>query len=167
MYDIEEPKARVGYAREHARKAFKECAHLFPEGFPCPIEKAIECILPEYTIITLETLPERLDAIVRKEEKLIGINAKHSKVRQRFSIAHELAHLKLQHPEIVYDPDGKKDRIFESEANMFAGEFLVPLKTLKSVIKSVKDPVSLSNHFNVSKDVMFIRLKETRLLKLF
>ena len=164
MYDVDEPKVRVGYARDHARKCFKECAHLFPAGCPDSLEAAVKCILPGYKVILLDNLPNKISGIARKEEKLIGINSKHARVRQRFSLAHEIGHIKLNHPDIVFDPDGKHDKILESEANMFAGEFLVPLNTLKSVIKTCKDPTALATHFDVSKDVLFIRLKETSLI---
>lgn len=63
---------------------------------------------------------------------LIGINADHHAVKQRFTLAHELGHIEMDHPAHV----DKVDELFgrgastaepiEVEANYFAAEFLAP-----------------------------------------
>ena len=164
MHDLESISSpRIGFAREHARKAFQCCAHCFPEGFPNSLETAIQHVIPGYQLIPLSSLKE-ISAITIKDKKLIGYNTNHAPVRTRFSIAHEIGHIRVDHPDGVFDLQGNNP-VFETEANTFAAEFLVPLHTLKAVFKSIRDPVKLAKYFLISKESMFYRLQEARLLK--
>ena len=57
--------------------------------------------------------------------------------RARWTVAHELAHLVLEHPKTRLDrrrpnkPVPASDRIFEQEADTFAAEFLTPLHLVR------------------------------------
>ncbi|HEX3462584.1 MAG TPA: ImmA/IrrE family metallo-endopeptidase [Candidatus Elarobacter sp.] len=75
-------------------------------------------------------------------ERLIGVNARHHKNRQRFTLAHELAHLVLGHETgevhvdkgivLFRDTDSSSHGTeIEMEANRFAAELLVPKSMLK------------------------------------
>jgi Zn-dependent peptidase ImmA (M78 family) len=143
----------------------------------------------------------RLDALLFRSHGLIAVNRDKPSLRQRFSLAHELGHYALNHdylkkfgpdvdidhpPEDSHPMSGK----FESEANDFAGELLVP-RTLLLKFRSKKEdtedeeskesfrpfadlakrlqgrPLSeqeLANKFRVSKEVMFIALGKNGLL---
>ncbi len=73
--------------------------------------------------------------------------------RRNWGIAHELGHLYLEH-----ETDG---RIQEQEANVFAGQLIVPEAVLYSILVhkgsiKIKD---LTNNFNVSKECSKNRLK--------
>lgn len=97
-------------------------------------------------------------------------NTAESKVRQRFTIAHELGHHVLDHGprprdtisafEDPYDP-------YEIEANQFAAELLMPDFALKILIekKNVTSLKSLATAFNVSEHAMYIRLKKLGYIK--
>lgn len=85
--------------------------------------------------------------------------------RQRFTIAHELAHCCLgftngnePHIEFRLDEQDKDNR--EKEADIFAGELLIPLKKLQTVYLNlpVQDSVTLASKFAVSVNVMEARL---------
>ena len=156
---------RIKFSRDHARKAMRECLKIFPEGFPKDIEKAVEIVIPEYNIVMLENLANNISALVLKNQKLIGINSHHPEVRKRFSIAHEIGHIRMDHPDSVFDQSDMQNKALEKEANTFAGEFLIPLDTLKETLKTCRDPNLLAKIFSVSREVIFIRLKESRLLK--
>lgn len=162
--DVELEKARIGFARDHARKAFRECSHCFPLGHPNSLEKAVAVILPGYELHSLHELPNGLSAITWKEKKLIGYNQNHAPVRIRFSIAHEFGHIRLNHPDGVFEVNIEKNGIFETEANTFAGEFLVPLDSIKTAFKKCRDCNELAKLFNVSREVMWIRFQDARLL---
>ena len=165
MHDIELDGPRVGHVREHARKAFRECAHCFPRGYPDSLEKAVEVLLPDFQLIPLDNeLPRNVQAVTLREDRLIGYNSKLPRVRVRFSIAHELGHIRLDHPDWILGLDPKEGKPYETEAHMFAGEFLVPLSSLKAAFKTCRDPNELAKQFNVSREVMFIRFKDARLL---
>jgi Zn-dependent peptidase ImmA (M78 family) len=90
--------------------------------------------------------------------------------RQRFSLAHEFGHLLLNHDLDYYQtyitidesPTEKKhtaaEAAFETEANNFAGELLVPLAMLKEEFKETNDLKQLSKIFWVSQDVVSISI---------
>lgn len=163
MYESEIEKPRIGFAREHARKAFRECKHLFPEGFPSTIELAYDVLIPGYQVILQENLGDNESGLVIHEAKAIGLNARHAITRRRFTIAHEIGHIRMGHPQLACQPVNTDIGIFETEANAFAGEFLVPLDSLKVMIKTCRDPADLSKRYGVSRDMMLIRLRETKI----
>lgn len=85
--------------------------------------------------------------------------------RQRFTIAHELAHCCLStesssksHVEYRLDNDDKTEN--EIAADIFTGELLIPLKKLAEVYLLLDYPFStiLANKFGVSVAVMEARL---------
>ncbi|HMB57999.1 MAG TPA: ImmA/IrrE family metallo-endopeptidase [Arenimonas sp.] len=94
-----------------------------------------------------------------------GVNAYHHKVRQRFSLAHEIAHFVLHR-----DQQGEfKDRTFarrndnpapmEREADQFAAELLMPTSSVVSSVRNGSRGLNdLANEFNVSSLAMRFRL---------
>ncbi len=87
--------------------------------------------------------------------------------RQRFTIAHELAHCCLynnstpyRHIEFRMDDEEYKANLKEIKANIFAGELLIPFNKLKEVYLSLDKPYStiLAKKFGVSTSVMEARL---------
>jgi Zn-dependent peptidase ImmA (M78 family) len=118
--------------------------------------------------------------LIRKDgHALIGINSSEAPVRQRFSIAHELAHFFL-HPQkdtfVDYRKESKKNEIKslkETEADHFAAALLMPKKFLEEDIKqldckfiSEKEIRILSNRYEVSGDAMTFRLLNLNFLKI-
>lgn len=123
------------------------------------------------------------DDELRGKEPNVAISSeeksKKLKARQRFTIAHELAHCILGakklsdggiHIEFRTDMDVSKpqtsEKQLEFEANVFAGELLIPLNVLNKVYEIYKrlfdalPPLDqLSDLFCVSKRVMSARLK--------
>lgn len=160
-------KARIGFAREMARKLLKENRIKKP-----PVD--LKAILNKkgYMYLEMDNFLDSVDAIfVNKDGKIYAaVNAKHHVYRQRFSLAHELGHITLCHGEPYYNsctslnnPVIKKphfpiESIFEVEANIFAGELLVPLDILKIEIKKTRDFQELSKIFMVSKEVVGIAI---------
>lgn len=79
------------------------------------IEKPIGDKVDAYSLWTLDNRPY-----------IILGNIKKSAVRRNFDLAHELGHL-LIHYKVEFTTADKKDyRKYEQEANIFAGEFLLP-----------------------------------------
>lgn len=115
---------------------------------------------------------EILGAVVSRGDDLaILYRESDSTNRKRFTIAHELAHSCLHIPVNTPQPyfEFRNDSISkdkkEFDANSFAGQLLVPEKSLRKLIgsssfitsNSIK---SLSKIFIVSENVMNARLKE-------
>jgi hypothetical protein len=88
--------------------------------------------------------------------KRIIVNADHSRVRQRFTIAHEIGHARL------HTAHGHVTSI-EREANAFAGALLVPAEWLRSAVNADPDFERLRLRFDVSRDVLSIALNAARL----
>jgi Zn-dependent peptidase ImmA (M78 family) len=62
---------------------------------------------------------------------MLFVNGRHATPRQRFTLAHELGHLRCRHDgavhvETIVTLDGKVTNPYEIQANAFAGELLVP-----------------------------------------
>lgn len=104
-----------------------------------------------------------------KEKYFIFINNQVPLVRKRFTIAHEIGHIVLKHferSEFIYVfHKGECQNYFEEEANLFAGELLVPYSFLKQAIfhYNIRDIHSLAKFFNVSEQVMSIKVQQYNL----
>jgi Zn-dependent peptidase ImmA (M78 family) len=98
----------------------------------------------------------------------IHVNLDHDVRRQRFTIAHELAHLML-HREAIgdgltddalyrsrldsYDPE------LEREANRFAADILMPVSLFVLEWKKLRDADRLASRFEASRQAVDIRLR--------
>ena len=115
-------------------------------------------------------------AFIKDEIPAIGINSLHHPNRQRFTLAHELAHIVL-HPtdlkKAVHVDKGslRRDRVsaagtdmLEIEANAFAAELLMPEELLSAALDEkldLEDPQvleTLANKFRVSMTALQHRL---------
>jgi len=103
------------------------------------------------------------------DEFIIGVNTNHSKYHQRFTIAHEIGHIVLKHPQecgpIFYS---SIENFYldlypnERDANIFAAELLMPTAHIKSLVfdKCLRDVRRLCELYQVSKAAMEIKLRE-------
>ena len=103
----------------------------------------------------------------------IYVNAKHSEVRRRFTIAHEVAHFVL-HRNLIGDGitedalyrSGFSDTV-EQEANGLAAEILMPKQLLREAVREgMRGIAQLATNFNVSQQAMEFRLINLGLLEL-
>jgi len=124
--------------------------------------------------------------VIDSGKGVIGINPLESKVRQRFSIAHELGHFELHYEfgnqashlfidkgfsVIFRDKNSSTGEIRkEQEANAFAAALLMPEKLLIQQIKHYKFDISreqslkeLAKLFNVSLPAMTYRISNLNL----
>jgi Zn-dependent peptidase ImmA (M78 family) len=105
---------------------------------------------------------------------VIRINRNEARERQRFTIAHELAHFLLHRDIIDRSPDGITDNVLyrsgepeqiEYDANRLAADLVMPMSLVEKKLKDeygglVTDATieSLASVFEVSKAAMEIRL---------
>jgi len=102
----------------------------------------------------------------RRGQWVAGLNALHHKTRQRFTLAHEMAHFVLHrsdHARFVDNTftrrEGNVDPT-ESEADRFAAELLMPADRVRGVVgDGVTNVRDLAHEFNVSLLAMRYRLK--------
>lgn len=160
-------KPRYGYARQLARKILNDC-----RAFAPPVDLKPILAKKGYEYIEVGTFLDNVDALFLRDESdgkiYAAVNANHHVHRQRFSLAHELGHILMNHDLNYYrpyitidDPPTVKTHAdaesgFEKEANTFAGELLVPLEMLKKEFKKTTDIAQLSKIFWVSPQVASI-----------
>jgi len=105
---------------------------------------------------------------------LIRVNRHEARERQRFTIAHELAHFFLHKSIIDSTPDGIKDNVLyrsgeperiEFEANRLAADIVMPMELVEKALQEDFESVvteatieGLAARFQVSKAAMEIRL---------
>lgn len=118
--------------------------------------------------------------VINQDKGVIGVNASQPLVRQRFTIAHEIAHYELHREELPVfidkqlrqyaavfrnaDSSNGEDRR-EREANRYAAALLMPLPLLREEIAKLPPELddeevveSLAARFNVSKQAMSFRI---------
>jgi Zn-dependent peptidase ImmA (M78 family) len=115
---------------------------------------------------------------------VIGVNSANAKVRQRFTIAHELGHLQLhkehslileRHLQVNFRSaaNSTTSELEEREANQFAAELLMPRALLKIALDSLLAGRPLSDadlvgrlalRFEVSRQAMEYRLASLGML---
>lgn len=157
-------------------EAAKLRAAYWDGALPVPVEDiATKLGVP----IVVETLDRNVSGLLFRqgESRAIGVNAAHPMVRQRFTIAHELGHLRL-HPgkELFLDHvrvDMRDDVSSlgtdreEREANAFAAELLMPRLEVTNEVHRVIDRggvadgrfiADLAFLFDVSEQAMDFRL---------
>lgn len=160
-------KARVGYAREMARKVLKDCWITEP-----PVDLKAILDKKRYEYLEVDNFLDNIDALFIENYGVLyfAVNSRHHPHRQRFSLAHELGHILLNHSLDYYEEDISLDnpptvkahtsteKAFETEANTFAGELLVPLEMLKKEFNETTDIAVLAKKFFVSQQVMGIAI---------
>ncbi len=161
---------RIGFSREMARSVLKRYEVSIPPVSPENIASA-----EGLEVRVINTWPSRIDGLLLRESRLVGVNGNHSRLRRRFSLAHELGHWFLRHEssldenEVTIDnppaEDGDRYRAQEGEANEFAGELLAPLHMLKDALKKTKDAEALGKLFDISVDALWVRIVRHNLLK--
>jgi Zn-dependent peptidase ImmA (M78 family) len=101
--------------------------------------------------------------VFRKTRCMILVNPVHSPKRESNSIAHELAHLMLEHePMSLLDGAGRRNwrEEDEGEAHYLAGALLVPESGVAPVLDRMDwDLRSAADHFGVSDALMQIRIE--------
>ena len=133
----------------------------------CPVR--ITAITEEYGIdvYNLSMSSNISGAIIKEGDKyVIYVNDKHPKNRQRFTIAHEIAHYIL-HKEKIGDNltdnamyRSKLSNVFERQANILAYEILMPVNFVMQFIEENKSVSEMASLFKVSEGAMRIRLRQ-------
>lgn len=140
-------------------------------SFPVNLTRAAEIA---GAIIIFQKLPEKISGLVievgnSEYPYIIGVNINKSFNHKRFTIAHEIGHIVLNHLkkqkimcEIGLLNSELKINKFEKEANIFASEILVPTDKLKQILSWNLSDNGLSKFFQASKEVIKYRLNQLR-----
>ena len=158
------PQVRTQFVRQMAKKILKESLITAP---PVDLLKILKTNGIQYEEV--EDFPDTVDALFIEDGQntFAAVNARQHPHRQRFSLAHELGHYFLHKHFTAEDPItidappseesdfGTKSPI-EIEADIFAGELLVPFEMLKT--HATKSIPELSKVFLVSEQVVSIAI---------
>ena|ERR1051326_7240263 len=145
---------------------------------PVPIEKIAKSLGAR---VRFSPLDDELSGFVYVKDgvPIIGVNSLHHYNRQRFTIAHEIAHLQLHREYITSEVHVDKryvlkrdassatgDERLEVEANQFAAALLMPLGILSEMVEEspidIEDEDSIeemAKEFVVSKAALQYRLR--------
>jgi Zn-dependent peptidase ImmA (M78 family) len=133
----------VAHARAKARKLLNEFGVRAP---PVPIERIARSLGVKVEYAPFDDELSGM-AFVKDGKSMIGINSLHHPNRQRFTLAHELAHIHLHSEQLamaVHVDKGslRRDLVSatgtdsnEIEANAFAAELLMPRELLSAFIE--------------------------------
>ncbi len=127
---------------------------------PVPIEKIVRQLGIEIQMSNSDDFAGASET--RNHTAVIQLRARDARVRQRFTLAHELCHV-LWHPlgQNFRDADFKPSTPLELEANGFAAELLMPEWMLRSAVASLgHEPLQLAAMFDVSVASMEYRQRQ-------
>jgi Zn-dependent peptidase ImmA (M78 family) len=163
----------VDQAEERAAAVLADAGVSAP---PVPVETIASALGAELAFAPFEG--EVSGMLVRGEDRttVIGVNSAHANTRQRFTVAHELAHL-VMHPGITMFIDRSvrvnwrdgQSNLDEVEANAFAAQLLMPRDMVVEQVKKViaaREQITpdalarrLAKSFQVSPQAMSYRLE--------
>lgn len=156
---------RTLFVKAMAQRVLKECGAFAP---PVDLKRIVE--IKGYVYMEVETFPDEVSALfIAKDGKNYAlVNARHHVHRRRFSLAHELGHILLNHivedleevPSIDAPPESMRHYTAgdprEKEANIFASALLMPIDMLKKEYAKGADIEKLAAIFAVSQQAMTI-----------
>ncbi|OYX39801.1 hypothetical protein B7Z00_00040 [Candidatus Saccharibacteria bacterium 32-50-10] len=160
-------KPKLAEARHNAKALLKTCGVSQP---PVMLNEVVKQLKTEFILTvrgTKDHFPPEIFAITYTDESgtIIGYNENASVTRQRFSVAHEIGHLKMGHTHGQSSIDLDSSDNDEMEANAFAVELLMPQAVLAKDIKNgIKNPEELARRYQVSPEAMWWRLSKTGLI---
>lgn len=127
-------------------------------------------VLPQQADMVMGAVAAHSTKDSGKDTVEITVNIKDNYHRQRFTLAHELAHCMLHADSLKNGclelrSSLTTDEPREKAANILAGEILIPEKLLKIAYANLPLPIStiLANIFDVSENVMVARLQYLRM----
>lgn len=157
-------QVRTQFVRKMANKVLKDSKITAPPVDLLTILRAHGIKYEE-----VEDFPETVDALIIEDGTSVyaAVNARQHLHRQRFSLAHELGHYFLHRngsygeSVTIDNPPSEESEIgtkspAETEADLFAGELLVPLEMLRLHVQ--KDIPELAKIFLVSEQVIAIAI---------
>jgi hypothetical protein len=95
---------------------------------------------------------------------VVFLNSDDNEVRQKFTLAHEIAHFVLHRDLIdqgIVDDTMYRSELndhLEAEANRLAADIIMPVRLVRRAMQAEQDPKKLADMFGVSERAMRIRL---------
>ena len=156
------------------RRAIELLDEFAIDQLPVPVERVAKKLGAE---VAYEPYEGEVSGMLYRSDDhtLIGVNSRHAQTRQRFTIAHEVAHLVMHEGTPMFIDrfarvnwrDGSSNQQ-EAEANSFAAELLMPRRFVQEEVERVVSKrgnitpqelaATLAKRFHVSAEAMQYRL---------
>ncbi|MFA6227425.1 MAG: ImmA/IrrE family metallo-endopeptidase [Candidatus Paceibacterota bacterium] len=160
------------YARNKVNEILSEVSGCLTIKTSVPIKSVVESYLGDVNIVTHISdelgFPDGVSAFSTKDMNngwIIAINGRECVERQRFSLAHELAHivLNLQAKKVYCSTNG--NGWDEQLCDQFAGDILMPENIVRTMYQSNPKPFigDVAKAFKVSRPVAEIQLRRLNL----
>ena len=127
-------------------------------------------VLPDQANMVMGAVAAHSEDEFGKDSVEITVNINDSYHRQRFTLAHELAHCmlhanSLKNGSLELRTSLTTDEPREKEANILAGEILIPERLLKIAYANLPIAIlgTLAEKFDVSENVMAARLQHLKM----
>lgn len=162
------------------KKAYQLLNSLEIDSAPIPVEDIVKALNIKLTKSPFEEGKNFSGVLYRDKsgKSIIGVNARESDKRQRFTIAHEIGHFIMHEGDLHIDENFRVNfrdansslaiNKEEIEANAFAAALLMPEELLKRALKEINQGIdfsddndtikNLSELFQVSEQALLIRL---------
>ena len=118
---------------------------------PIPVESLASSL--GFQVVRLFTVADEFSGLVSPRHKLIGVNGNHHRHRQRFTVAHEIAHILLKHP-AESRCSMKEIALYNIEADVCASELLIPQSLIAGWLRKTSQIPFLARLFDVSEEVI-------------
>ena len=172
-------KPRFALARKKASELLQRAKIV---SVPISVEYLAEAVRAH---IRFEAFDGEMSGMVLRSpdgSAVIGVNSRHSPVRRRFSIAHEIGHLVLHEEESLHvdawtpfayrtDKSSEGTDPREIEANQFAAELLMPKAWIQRDMAALSTSLAeeaverLADMYQVSMQAMTLRLHRLDLIR--
>jgi Zn-dependent peptidase ImmA (M78 family) len=153
--------------RNRGEKRARELRAELGLGPDVPVACLLELVEDDLGIpVVVMSLPQDLAGWCWREDAVtvLWVNGEHAVVRQRFTLAHELGHVRCGHDATLVDtvdtlraPKGTR----EVEANAFAAGLLAPKDGVAAMVggePTLEDVVRIADHFGISTIAALYRL---------
>lgn len=132
--------------------------------------ETLECVAEKLGVtgITKERLPFEGGVFQHGQSLIIKLNSLSPLTRQRFTLAHELAHLILDPQKAATARRCVTSSALEKACDAVAGELLMPMEEVRGLTAgrgSIDTLVMLARRFDVSLQAAAVRVKEVALWK--
>lgn len=157
-------RRELGLRASHPLDMFALAKHLeVPTLGLCELAQHIEPA--NYSLLTT-TASSQFSAVTlyKGSSRSIVYNDSHAPTRQQSDIAHELAHIILGHSpsELTNDSGGRHyNKELEDEAACLSGVLLLPKAAAIAVVASRKSVAQAASEFNISVQMMNMRLNQS------
>lgn len=164
-----------GLDRNRGAKRAREARQALGLGSDAPLACLLTAVEEQAGLpVVVGRLPEGVAGVCYRADgrTLLWVNGEQARVRQRFTLAHELGHAWCKHDgrlelDTFATLSGKTTNPYEIQANAFAAEFLVPRAAMEKTVdgdQTLDEIITIATHFGVSAIVVVYRLKTLRLI---